>query len=76
MELKRKFKKLFHENNTIKGMEVYIQLKPDAKLIQRKDRQIPIHLQPAVGKERENLKKNGHIKRAANINEAASSVQQ
>ena len=68
-ELKRKFKKLFHENKTIKGIEVDIELKPDAKLIQQKGRSIPIHLQPAVGKEIEKLKKNGHIEKATNINE-------
>ena len=34
--LKRKFKKLFHENHTVKGLEVKIQLKDDAKLIQQK----------------------------------------
>ena len=68
-ELKRKFKKLFHENKTIKGIEVDIELKPDAKLIQQKGRPIPIHLQPAVGKEIEKLKKNGHIEKATNINE-------
>ena len=69
IELKRKFTKLFHENKTVKGIEVDIQLKPDAKLIQHKGRPIPIHLQPAVGKEIEKLKKNGHIERATNIDE-------
>ena len=68
-ELKRKFKKLFHENKTIKGIEVDIELKPDAKLIEHKGRPIPIHLQPAVGKEIEKLKKNGQIEKATNINE-------
>ena len=64
-----KVPKLFHENKTIKGMEVDIQLKLDAKLIQQKGRPIPIHLQPAVGKEIEKLKKDGHIERATNIKE-------
>ena len=36
--LKRKFKKLFHENHTVKVLEVKIQLKDDAKLIQQKRR--------------------------------------
>ena len=67
IELKRKFTKLFHENKTVKGIEVDIQLKLDAKLIQQKGRPIPIHLQPAVGKEIEKLIKNGHIGRATNI---------
>ena len=68
MKLKRKLKNLFYENKRIKGMEVDIQLKPDAKLIQQNGRAIPIHLQPAVGKKLEKLKKNGHIERATNIN--------
>ena len=32
-ELKIRFGKLFHENKTVKGIEVDFQLKPDAKLI-------------------------------------------
>ena len=37
---KRKFKKLFHKNHTVEGLEVkIIQLKEDARLIQRKGRQ-------------------------------------
>ena len=68
-ELKRKFTKLFHENKTAKGIETDIQLKPDAKLTQQKNRPIPRQLQPAVGKEREKLPKNGHIERATNIYE-------
>ena len=67
IDLKNKFKKLFHENKTVKGIEVDIQLKPDAKLIQQKGRPIPIHLQPAVGKEIEKLMKNGHIEKATDI---------
>ena len=50
-ELKRKSKKLFHENKTVKGIEVDSQLKLDAKLMLQKGRPIPIHIQPAVGKE-------------------------
>ena len=34
--LKRKFKKLLHENHTVEGLEVKIQLKEDARLIQQK----------------------------------------
>ena len=48
----KKFGKLFHENKTVKRIEVDIQLKPDAKLIQQKGRPIPFHLQSAVGKEK------------------------
>ena len=53
----------------MKGIEVDIQLKPDAKLMQQKGRPIPIHLQPAVGKEIEKLAKNGHIEKATGIDE-------
>ena len=45
----------------MKGIEVDIQLKPNAKLVQQKGRPIPIHLQPAVGKQIEKLTKKGHI---------------
>ena len=69
IDLKKKIKKLLHENKTVKGIEVDIQLKPDAKLIQQKGRPIPIHLQPAVGKEIDKLTKNGHIEKATNIDE-------
>ena len=51
-ELKRKFKKLFHENTKVKGIEVDIQVKPDAQLLPQKSRSISIHQQPAVGKKR------------------------
>ena len=60
--LKTKFKKLFTENHTVNGLEVKIQLKEDAKLIQQKGRPIPIHLQQSVGKEIEKLIKQGHLK--------------
>ena len=75
-ELKRKFKKLFHENKTIKGIEVDIELKPDAKLIQQKGRPIPIHLQPAVGKEIEKLKKMDISRRQQISTKTVSSVRQ
>ena len=67
--LKSKFHKLFSTNHTVKNVEVDIQLKDDAKLIQQKGRPIPIHLQQAVGKEIEKLKKLGHIEKAENIDE-------
>ena len=67
--LKTKFKKLFTENHTVKGLEVKIQLKEDAKLIQQKGRPIPIHLQQSVGKEIEKLIKQGHIEKANNVDE-------
>ena len=49
-DLKKQFGKLFHENKTVRGIEVDIQMKPDAKLIRQKGRPILTHLQPAVGK--------------------------
>ena len=67
--LKSKFHKLFSTNHTVKNVEVDIQLKDDAKLFQQKGRPIPIHLQQAVGKEIEKLKKLGHIEKAENIDE-------
>ena len=66
---KGKFHKLFTENHTVKNVEVDIQLEEGSKLIQQKGRPIPIHLQPAVEKGFENLKKQGHIEKAKNIDE-------
>ena len=68
-KLKRKFKKLFNENHTVNRLEVKIQLKEDAKLIQQKGRPIPIHLQQSVEEEVEKLVKQGHIEKANNIDE-------
>ena len=67
--LKRKFHKLFNENHTVNNIEVYVQLRKGAKLIQQKGRPIPIHLQPAVEKEIEKLKDQGHIEKANDIDE-------
>ena len=67
--LKTNFKKLFTENHTVNGLEVKIQLKEDAKLIQQKGRPVPINLQQSVGKEIEKLIKQGHIEKANNIDE-------
>ena len=66
-KLKTKFKKLFNENHTINELEVKIQLKEDAKLIQQKGRPIPIHLEQSVEKEIEKLIKQDHIEKAKNI---------
>ena len=62
--LESKFHKLFTKNHTIKNIEV-IPIQEGAKLIQQKCR--PIHLQTAVEKEIEKLKKEGHIEKARNI---------
>ena len=69
MELKKKFKKLFKINTTIKNIQVDINLKPDAKIIQQKGRPIPIHLQESVGKEINKLKESGHLEKATGIDE-------
>ena len=53
----------------MKGRKVKIQLKEDARLIQRKARPIPIHLQQAVEKETNKLMTQGHIENANNIEE-------
>ena len=62
--LKRKFHELFTKNNTVNNVEVGIQIKEGAKLIQHKGRPIPIHLQPAIENEIQKLKKQGHIGKA------------
>ena len=67
--LKSKFHKLFTKNHTVNNVEVDIQLKEGSKLIQQKGRAMTIHLQPAVEKENEKLKKQGHIEKAKNIDE-------
>ena len=65
--LKKKLKNSFPENHTVEGLEVKIQLKEDARLIQQKRRPIPIHLQQSVGKEINQLMKQGHIEKENNI---------
>ena len=67
--LRKRYKKLFNENHTVIGIEVKIQLKENARLIQQKGRPIPIHLQQSVGKEINKLIKQGHIEKANNIDE-------
>ena len=64
---KSKFHKLFPKDHTIKNIEVDIQLREGAKLIQQNDRPIPIHLKLAEEKEIEKLKKQGHIENTKNI---------
>ena len=60
---------MFTENRTVKYVKVVIQLKEGAKLIQQKGRSIAINLQPAVEKEIEKLKSQGHTEKAKNIDE-------
>ena len=71
-KLKTNFKKLFNENHTVNGLEVKIQLKEDAKLIQQKGRLIPIHLQQSVEKEIEKLIKQGHIEKPTTLPKIAA----
>ena len=65
----KKFKKTFQRKLHRGGLEVKIQLKEDAKLIQQKGRPISIHLQQSVGKEIDQLMKQGHSEKANNIDE-------
>ena len=67
--------KLFIKNHAVNIVEVDIQLKKGSKLMQKKvrkrlDLSIRIHLQPAVEKEIEKLKKNRDtLKKQKNIDE-------
>ena len=65
--LKRKFTKRFIENQTVKNIEVDIQLKEGAKLIQQEGEPIPVPLQPGVEKRIDKLKIQGHIEKAKSI---------
>ena len=66
--LKRRFRKSLMRT-TVNRIEVKIQLKDDANLIQQKGRPIPIHLQQSVGKEMIKIMKQGHIEKVNNIDE-------
>ena len=68
-KLKTKFRKPFNENHTVNRLEVKINLKEYAKLIQQKRRPIPIQLRQSLEKEIEKLIKQGHIEEANNIDE-------
>ena len=54
-------------NNTIKGIEIDINLKPNTQIIQQKARPIPIHLQQSVGNELKRIIKLGHIEKAKDL---------
>ena len=64
LKLKNEFKDLFYNNTEIKDLEVKIDLKEDAKIIQQKGRPVPIHLQNQVAEEIKRLIKNGYLERA------------
>ena len=69
LKLKNEFKDLFYNNTEIKDLEVKIDLKEDAKIIQQKVRPVPIHLQNQVAEEMKRLIKNGYLERATEITE-------
>ena len=69
LKLKNEFKDLFYNNTEIKDLEVNIDLKEDAKIIQQKGRPVPIHLQNQVAEEIKRLIKNGYLERATEITE-------
>ena len=51
LKLKNEYKDLFYNNTEIKDLEVKIDLKEDAKIIQQKGRSVPLHLQNQVAEE-------------------------
>ena len=51
LKLKNEFKDLFYNNTEIKNLEVKIDLKEGAKIIQQKGRPVPIHLQNQVAED-------------------------
>ena len=69
LKLKNEIKDLFYNNTEIKDLEVKIDLKKDAKIIQQKGRPVPIHLQNQVAEEIKRLIKNGYLERATEITE-------
>ena len=69
LKLKNEFQDLFYNNTEMKDLEVKIDLKEDAKIIQQKGRPVPIHLQNQVAEEIKRLIKNGYLERATEITE-------
>ena len=59
----RKFPDLFENNETIKDIEIKIQLKPGHYPVKQKARPVPLHLQEDVGKELEKLIRTGHLEK-------------
>ena len=62
--LPNKYEKLFKTNQTRKGVDVDIQLKPNNWITQQKTRPTPVLLQEVAGEELEQLIASGHIGRA------------
>ena len=75
LKLKNEFKDLFYNNTETNDLEVKIDLKEDAKIIQQKgipctpNTPVPIHLQNQVAEELKRLIKNGYLERATEITE-------
>ena len=73
--LKRRFKKIFNENFNVNGLEVKMQVKEDAKLIQQKGIPKPIYQQQSVGTEIDKLLKQGISKSQTTLTKTVGSVQ-
>ena len=65
----RKFPDLFENNETIKDIEIKIQLKPGHYPVKQKARPVPLHLQEDVGKELEKLIRTGHLEKINDVDE-------
>ena len=64
-----KFPDLFENNETIKDMEINIQLKPGHHPIKQKARPVTLHLQKDAGRELEKLIKLGHLEKINDVDE-------
>ena len=65
----RKFPDLFENNETIKGTEIKIKLKPGHYPVKQKARPVQLHLQEDVGKELEKLIRTGHLEKINDVDE-------
>ena len=64
-----KFPDLFENNETIRDVEINIQLKPGHNQMKQKARPVPLHLQEDVRRELEKLKKSGHLEKINDVDE-------
>ena len=64
-----KFPDLFEKNETRKGTEINIQLKPGHYPLKQKARPVPLHLQEDVGGELKKLIKSGHLEEINDVDE-------
>ena len=67
--LKQKFPWVFTRQEKIKGHEVKIEFKKDAKITQQKGRRMPLQLQEAVEKGVDKLLAEGHIRRVEKVSD-------